>query len=748
MEEGSTIRIQTPSTSISSQIRPSSTKCIRRPVKSSDDNSIQFTYFNKSRPKKTRAPSGFSPSYVGFKPPDLKSTADLTHFRNVMVSHGATTKAISILTNLERMIDFIPTDRYEDGDPATKYEIIQQLIEAYNFSWNECALQIKEYNEEHAIVISKLKSFYTFLLDQYPKIFVQYESQVNDLQKQCREKDRHIEVLKQELQRKDEKQKVIQEYIITLLDETERIKDRKKYYKEELNKKMLEIESLKSTVTDLRCQVAKEKEKYFSALNLNDMERELVESKPILVKQKEDIILTECGTDPIAQPENVTYTIPNAITSKFLTRSWTRFDNSSSEFTPGIDVSDPHVALRHLIFSFMITECEKKDMKLKIDQNIDLKKFYWIFPKVCSVFVSGLQFEDTRNPFTNFEDMVTEFISHHYKTSYLTQKIMVSFIYSAQLLEETNMAIKIFNCFFRSDYDFNQFRFFHTVLEYAVCYAEPELSSLVSNESLSQEDAIVYIPRDKAQYVFHAIFPANDYPVDFDDSRTTPVLFFDFLNLCILEFDKARNHFRSVLKNALLLSECSDMTHIQLRTFYSFMGLVFPYIKYTEIKAIFTDLLHQKTDYLSETIDFETIIRFAASRDNFIESVTLTTTVPNFSSIYFEYNASTLEVLDFIVKRLTYYLPSMASQLDHEQYDFQGICQQIRASLFVCDLSAAMSHYRLLLHKIDGIECNNFSTIRISNQLSAEGVANLLDHFQTREKVTGITAIPSAKGIK
>lgn len=369
--------------------------------------------------------------------------------------------------------------------------------------------------------------------------------------------------------------------------------------------------------------------------------------------------------------------------------------------------------------------------------------------------ISGIQFEDSSNPFNSFEQLLLCFLTHHYQTSFLIHQIYSSLILSAQILDGLSPVIHLFNKFAQGEYDFYVFRFFHTILEFSVCYANPDISTLASNEFIAPEDTNISIEKVKARSVFEACFPFKENPNALNDGpNNTSISYWAFMELMITEFMSTRSHFWSVLKNALLLADCPDNSSINYGHFASFMGIVFPGIKVSAIKAhwkslIVREMASEKSDRDLDisarsnqisSLKFSSLTFLCAAKDETINNVMKIHTAKDFARSFFELSSPALDVLAFIVNRLTYYIPSISPQVPEIQSEFEFEAFKIRDALFMCNIASAVSHYRFLLHKLDYLTVKDVASIVINKSTPSVAAEQLIEHMKLREKVAGITS--------
>lgn len=687
-----------------------------------------------------------SPSVVGFRP-SIRAQSDLIHSRNIISSRQPPVQALSCLHTLEGFLSHIPFGDYEKSDPTKKLDILNKLVEAYNFAWNEATLQLKDISEEHATVFAKMKAFYLNLLNQYPNLLMEFDNQVKELKKTIEIKDHEIHVLNQQINMNEEKNENARNLIAGFKERLNHVIARKHFFKEELNLQVLEVEEMKTTITELRCQVAKQQEEAeMQEKYTNLVEQSLSNNNfmPVIEQIKPETKDVEVNTDPlpdivktvyVAQEVKITNPLPN---TKGLSLS-TYQEPSEAVFNIEDNVTDSHSALRHIVFGFMKQPCQHVESKIKTDSKAELKKFYWVYPKVVVIFQNGLTYEDVLRPYQSFEDVVIGYIKQFYHTSYLTQKMTQSIIQSTQILEQLDESFPIFNSFVRGDYDLSQFRFFNSLFEYSRCYSSPDISNLVNNDSLSPDETKLTISHDAACEVYHAIFPFHDIDEKIlnIDGRMS---FWAFMSICVEKFDECRKHLWTIVRNSFLLCDCSDTGHISQSHFRSFLGLLFPNVDNEKANHYWNELSirNKAMEKRSDMLGTESINYFITQNEELFFTIMRIKTIKTFSQIYFDYNASMLDAVSFIVYRLIKYIPNIAKQLPKQAALFKETEDKIREALFQAHVSEAFGFYQMMLHMVDGIFVQDFTRIHISNQSTLEEVQKMLQHFKEREVVSGI----------
>jgi hypothetical protein len=274
------------------------------------------------------------------------------------------------------------------------------------------------------------------------------------------------------------------------------------------------------------------------------------------------------------------------------------------------------------------------------------------------------------------------------------------------------------------------------MIEFSIIYCKPDIADLVSNEFITPEEAVVTISSANAIEIHQSIFPFWQPCQEFTNG---PLNYFTFLDILIQEFEKAKLHIRAFVKHGLLLSGCTDWTHITQKNFQHFVALSFSDVTQTtsaweDLKIQYDALGKPKGD----TVDQDSLIYFCVSKDSLILEMMRTNTTKNFTGVFYDWNSSMLEVLAFIVKRLTIYIPYLKKIIINRRKDIEDMSNLIRSSLFMGNLTSAICFYRKLLHTIDLDTVNDFTTINISNKSSNEEIKDLINHLRTRETIVGI----------
>lgn len=823
-------------------------------------------YTSRTQPLSTRSTKNKKAQRIGFKPTEIRSKTDLIHNRYITEQLSISQKPEPVLQTLSSMIKQIPTEKYENSEPSDKLEIISKLVNAFNFAWNEISLQIKELSEEHAAVLSQLKSFYSNLVTEYPRLLYSFDKEAHDLKFLIQERDKQINSLTKQIDENEESMSSVRNYISGLQKELEETIVQRDSFESELNKQVVENDKLQTTLTDLRCTIRKQREgiirlyKIFDMVetqphimastildfntqiseqlkNLNQNDQQLNEqqqqqsvnqnqslnsnsnenkdetepiqsldetfntvfqsekfrnefSKVVLENLKLDKKMTRIvnrkGNNELEEilyedddqndaesrkPQNVilhdasvdtsdmqiqlteeqpfpSHFLVECSTSKNISLNTVNLSLIKSEeafslgpIEPAEIVSKDHEPLRKVILQFMRSPIDKIDSKLMPDQTMEFKKFYWIYPKFISIFTNGLSMENPENPFKTFDDVVTSYFNSLYQTPYLAAQMQQVLVNSIYLYEKMEPSVHLFYTFLTNEHDMDEFRFLNILLEYSLNSTDPQLSSLMTKEMITPEDTRILIKRNKAREVFTALFPIGDVPVWLNDSMTEPnIEYWEFVENCIRKFDEYRRHMWAVIKNGLLLSDCSDTSHITYKHFKSFFGIALPSLSLDEVKSIWNDLTikNKATEKRDDMLDFESLCYYITQKEELFFEVMKRITPKNFTARYFDLNGSILEALSFIVKRLVYYIPTVYSQIKSGKTLFTVTSESIRECLFMCDIGSAFAHYRMLLHLIDGVFVRDFSSLKLSNRSSEQEVKDFLKHFETREEAVGI----------
>ena len=342
--------------------------------------------------------------------------------------------------------------------------------------------------------------------------------------------------------------------------------------------------------------------------------------------------------------------------------------------------------------------------------------------------------------------MLIQFLMHHYQTKALTQKIYSKLVHSANLLDGVNLAIHLFNLFLNGSYDFFQFKFFYSILEFSSSYLQSSLSSLIDKDGVSPDDANPFLSKINARSIFLVCFPTRSIPEALNDHpNSQDIHFWNYLELLINEFSLCRNHLWSVVKNALILSECSDLNHITFNQFSYFMGIIFPKISLDMVKDDWNNLIGREASIQTDpslirrdTISLTSLHYICTSKDENILNVMAITTIKNFVPTFYEMGNSMLEIVSFLVNRLTYYIPVIKFEDPNDQNEIDKLSLKIRDALFKCDISEGLAKYRLLLHNVDNFSMKLVSNVEITNKSLHEYTVALLQNLKLREKLTGL----------
>jgi hypothetical protein len=685
---------------------------------------------------------------VGFKPAEIRSRADLIHNRNISSARPLSERAARLRETLEQMVSAIPMADYPKLDPPSKLAILNRLIAAHDFAWNEVTLQTREVSEESALIYSRLKTFYSSLFEQYPSLLKSFHEEITNLKAIISQKDQHIANLDTQIKMRDLRLDASANLITGLKKRVEHLQERKARFKVQLNEQVLASEQLTATITDLRCQFAKYQDQ-ISAAKLAAQEEQPEPPPPPAPAPPPPPPTVELVDISVDTSDLVALRMPVSGSKSLMSihRVTPREDHTPEavQLPPEVEVEPPppeHSTLRALCYRFMQIEVPPPNFVLSMDTKSEFKKFFWVYPKVLSLFIQGLKFEDPARPWQSFESVVIGYMSSLYQTNFLTQQMINSLIQSSQILEVADPALQFFNLFLRNEYDMAQFRLFSTLLEYSLGEATPSAADLMKDESLIPADAHLTIPRDSACEIYQTLYPFDPLPLDL--SQGDPSMeFWELMHICLRRFDSCRNHIRSVIKAAFCLSDCADINHITRSHFASFIGVTFPDLTPTDTKDLWHELSIRNTADGKQLgmLDYSAICALVTEREALFFGVMKVHLIKNFTALFFDFNALVLKGISFIVSRLVYSIPVIQEKLPGGNSVLMSSAVAIRECLFLCDIAGAFFQYRMMLHLIDEVFVKDSASIKLSNASTGPEIQILIHHILDREKAVGLIEI-------
>jgi hypothetical protein len=149
------------------------------------------------------------------------------------------------MQTFNQLLSTVPSDEYNHRDSAGKLSILNSLLEVYNFIWNELTLQVKEFDEDYAMIYSKLKSFYNRLFFDYPRLLQSFHSEVESLKNVIKQKDQHIDILSKRIAEGEDRLMAADNLISGMRTRAEHLRERHNYFRDVWNQQLIESEQLK-----------------------------------------------------------------------------------------------------------------------------------------------------------------------------------------------------------------------------------------------------------------------------------------------------------------------------------------------------------------------------------------------------------------------------------------------------------------------------------------------------------------------
>jgi hypothetical protein len=556
------------------------------------------------------------------------------------------------------------------------------------------------------------------------------------------QKDQHIEKLKDQIRDLEDKITASGNLMTGLKRKMKHIHERKEHFKNVWNQQVLESEKLSAKITDIRCEMAQLADELQRSQNPRE-----VQQKPQTSQSYQDIAI---DTSDLVRVSGTGHKRRRTKESLPMVSTELPTETSSSSPTSPIPEEVPSFvnirsvdsALRQVVYELMQCPASQPQTQLPLDQRAEFKKFFWVYPKILSIFVNGLTTENPLAPFPDFEAVVMDSMTKLYQTRYLTGQMIQSLVQSSQILDAMDPLIALFNIFIHNEYDMLQYRFFVVLLDHSLGFTTPSLPLLIQTETLTAADTNLTIPVARAQQIYLDLFPfENEISGIFEESEI--ILFCEFIHLCIKKFDACRNHLWHVVKSGFCLSDCSDVSHISRSHFFSFIALTLPDCKSAEIRQLWTEISirNRATGNDHPWLTFLDITFLVTHREAFFFAIMRIKTSPNFTAAFFDLDASMLKALAFIMNRLVYSVPALESQIVEVKVKIMTLAATLRGCLFMCDISGAFLQYRTMLHVVDGELVADGRTVMVSNRSAAAEVEALLGHFLDREKAIGLIQI-------
>jgi hypothetical protein len=683
----------------------------------------------------------------------MRTQSDLFHDRNIRSSRPTSERAEMLVRSLNQMLSSIPSDNYSDLESREKLTVLRQVIDVYDFIWNEAMIQLRELNSDYASVFGRLKIFFNSLFEKYPKLLSDFDHEVTHLHAVIQQKDQNFCALQGQIRASEGQLLSSGDLITGLKRKLARVRERKTYFKNAWNTQVQKCEELTAKITEIRCEMSQ----LSGEVNRGHSPRQeppvaAVQSVEEEARAPPPRVVRDVGVDTadLPRPPDATRRTrerpppPARAPSPDLAIPVSPSRESELEEAPPPDrlAQSPSRALdsplRQAVYDLMQAQAPLPAARLGSDHPGELKKFFWVYPKVLSIFVNGLEIEDQIRPFPDFETVVIASMTRLYQTRFLTTQMTQNLIQSAQVLDAMDPLIALFNAFLRNEYDILQYRFFTILLDHSLGCTIPPIADLIHVENLTATDTNLTLPLDVAHEIYQDIFPFDDQP-DFGDSD--PLGFCDLLLLSLNKFDACRHHLWNVVKCGFLLSDCPDLSHITRPHFLAFMALTLPDAKIPEAKQLWNDLRVRNRAEGNDRpwLAFEDITHLVTHRDAFFFAVMRVKLCPTFSALFFDFNASMLNAVAFIVNRVVYSVPALEAHAMSGAAKIAALASTLRACLFRCDISGAFLQYRAMLHVVDADLVADGRTVIVSNRSSANEVHALLGHFLDRERAVGLS---------
>ena len=191
---------------------------------------------------------------------------------------------IQISNSLDHAISEITPLIHDDLTISDHAELMDKLIQLYNFHFNQLILSEKDNNSDFALLLRRFQQFYNQIISDIPAIKTKYEEQINAMQNQ-------IEVLSGEIDKKENYKELIESRNIDLEKSVDVLKDKIEEITKKSHEKDIKLQNIqdenefnKSSVYQLNFQIKsmnEEMERLKKAIQQRDdeMQRSLLQNE-------------------------------------------------------------------------------------------------------------------------------------------------------------------------------------------------------------------------------------------------------------------------------------------------------------------------------------------------------------------------------------------------------------------------------------------------------------------------------------
>lgn len=373
------------------------------------------------------------------------------------------------------------------------------------------------------------------------------------------------------------------------------------------------------------------------------------------------------------------------------------------------------------------------------------RPYQWLVHNIIDFFHSIIPIDQHNEEVNDVVQMLKNFIFGKSHIQALADRIFFDIIHGCETYKLSSRIVGFFLKFLRREYTKVEYHFFNMLFNLSFPVIYPPIASIIEDPDLSPNVPQFLIHLDSCKSVLEILFPnCSEEMLDIEDLKSntshTPhtdlVDFWQYSMQIITIFDKIHSQFHQQVKNVFTIVGWAQSTTICREHFNEFFIIVEPLMDQAKIDKLWDRFTIENKISNVKVVTNTSFIKFCVDFPDIANKILSLIYLTNFQAVYQSLSGPLESLLQFMKKRLTFFLRYLYFNLnDIMKQSIRNQIYQIRNSFLRVNMSTAITCYRHILQFVDLKMTEEQTFIVLLDAISPEEIGDLVGYVRMRERL-------------
>jgi uncharacterized coiled-coil DUF342 family protein len=379
----------------------------------------------------------------------------------------------------------------------------------------------------------------------------------------------------------------------------------------------------------------------------------------------------------------------------------------------------------------------------------ELKGLTWTLRQIVMICRNSFEVDSLTVSRTDFMDLLTDVLMKTGKSVAIVDKIQANLLKSLLHWHGQSLAVQFFWMFVTGEYAIPDFRFVNML--FSLCFEAlyPPIDVFLDRPDLENDNDGFLINRNFFNKICKVMLRLDRFPdanlekifaaMKTRNEYTDLVPVWLFAREMIELFRICHFRFHQQIRNVFRIVGSEDLEHVSRDSFPEFVKIVNPDVRDAKIRDMWQTMVMFDSWSDRPTVPLKIFIKFCGEHPGMSRWIEELPFLETFDRVYQSFTPPMIRLLGFLRNQLLHYLPKLMEQLREDAREVLApYLRRMRDGFLRCELSTCSMCYRYILQYIDlkMTEQNPFQVI--TNGVTNEDVAKMVNHVMMRETLASL----------